>query len=158
MAKEVNKTKIEEKEIAKKAPVKAKKAKKKEKTVVEEEQAPAFEKRDDIKKLVLYTVIVPRGQGENILRIFKSNRSSAQFLMYGEGTATNAIREILGSEDTKKDIVYSLVREDAVPDIKKEIDVYFVASKKNRGIAYTISLTSIVGVKIYKFLTQTVRG
>ena len=158
MAKEVNKTKIEEKEIAKKAPVKAKKAKKKEKTVIEEEQTPAFEKRDDIKKLVLYTVIVPRGQGENILRIFKSNRSSAQFLMYGEGTATNAIREILGSEDTKKDIVYSLVREDAVPDIKKEIDVYFVASKKNRGIAYTISLTSIVGVKIYKFLTQTVRG
>lgn len=158
MAKEVNKTKIEEKEIAKKAPDKAKKAKKKEKAVIEEEQTPAFEKRDDIKKLVLYTVIVPRGQGENILRIFKSNRSSAQFLMYGEGTATNAIREILGSEDTKKDIVYSLVREDAVPDIKKEIDVYFVASKKNKGIAYTISLTSIVGVKIYKFLTQTVRG
>ena len=158
MAKEVNKTKIEEKEIAKKAPTKAKKAKKKEKPVIEEEQTPAFEKRDDIKKLVLYTVIVPRGQGENILRIFKANKSSAQFLMYGEGTATNAIREILGSEDTKKDIVYSLVREDAVPDIKKEIDVYFVASKKNKGIAYTISLTSIVGVKIYKFLTQTVRG
>ena len=43
-------------------------------------------------------------------------------------------------------------------DLKKEIDVYFVASKKNRGIAYTIALTSIVGVKMYKFLSQTVRG
>ena len=132
-----------------------KKAKKKESTKKEDS---AFETRSDIKKLVLYTVIVPRGQGENIIRIFKANKSSAQFVQYGEGTASNAIRDILGSEDTKKDIVYSLVREDAVPDIKKELDVYFIASKRNRGIAYTISLTSIVGVKLYKFFTQTVRG
>ena len=115
-----------------------KKAKKKESPKKED---PAFETRSDIKKLVLYTVIVPRGQGENIIRIFKANKSSAQFVQYGEGTASNAIRDILGSEDTKKDIVYSLVREDAVPDIKKELDVYFIASKRNRGIAYTISLT-----------------
>lgn len=133
----------------------SKKAKKKESSKKED---PAFETRSDIKKLVLYTVIVPRGQGENIIRIFKANKSSAQFVQYGEGTASNAIRDILGSEDTKKDIVYSLVREDAVPDIKKELDVYFIASKRNRGIAYTISLTSIVGVKLYKFFTQTVRG
>ena len=150
MAKE-EKKKVEKpvKEVA------PKKAKKKESPKKED---PAFETRSDIKKLVLYTVIVPRGQGENIIRIFKANKSSAQFVQYGEGTASNAIRDILGSEDTKKDIVYSLVREDAVPDIKKELDVYFVASKRNRGIAYTISLTSIVGVKLYKFFTQTVRG
>ena len=142
------------------APKKPTKAAKKEKKEVasNEEQRPAFETRDDIKKLVLYTVIVPRGQGDNIMRIFKLNKSSAQFLKYGEGTASNAIRDILGSEDTGKDIVYSIVREDAVPDIKKELDVYFVASKNNRGIAYTIRLTSVMGVKIYKFLTQTVRG
>ena len=118
----------------------------------------AFENRSDIKKLVLYTIIVPRGQGENIIRLLKANKSSAQFVQFGEGTASNAIRDILGVEDTKKDIVYSIVREDAVPDIKKELDVYFIASKRNRGIAYTISLTSIVGVKLYKFFTQTVRG
>ena len=150
MAKE-EKKKVEKpvKEVA------PKKAKKKESPKKED---PAFETRSDIKKLVLYTVIVPRGQGENIIRIFKANKSSAQFVQYGEGTASNAIRDILGSEDTKKDIVYSLVREDVVPDIKKELDVYFIASKRNRGIAYTISLTSIVGVKLYKFFTQTVRG
>lgn len=150
MAKE-EKKKVEKpvKEVA------PKKAKKKESPKKEDS---AFETRSDIKKLVLYTVIVPRGQGENIIRIFKANKSSAQFVQYGEGTASNAIRDILGSEDTKKDIVYSLIREDVVPDIKKELDVYFIASKRNRGIAYTISLTSIVGVKLYKFFTQTVRG
>ncbi len=135
--------------------VNPKKVKKKESPKIEDS---AFENRSDIKKLVLYTIIVPRGQGENIIRLLKANKSSAQFVQFGEGTASNAIRDILGVEDTKKDIVYSIVREDAVPDIKKELDVYFIASKRNRGIAYTISLTSIVGVKLYKFFTQTVRG
>ena len=135
--------------------VNPKKIKKKESPKKEDS---AFENRSDIKKLVLYTIIVPRGQGENIIRLLKANKSSAQFVQFGEGTASNAIRDILGVEDTKKDIVYSIVREDAVPDIKKELDVYFIASKRNRGIAYTISLTSIVGVKLYKFFTQTVRG
>ena len=124
---------------------------------LEEERTP-FENRPDVKKLVLYTIIVPRGQGENIVKILKSNKSSLQFLLIGEGTATNSIRDILNIEDTKKDIVYSLVREDAVEDIKREIDVFFIASKRNKGIAYTIPLTSIIGVKMYKFITQTVRG
>ena len=142
----------EKKEKAiKKKPVIAKKE------VVEEERS-AFEKREDIKRLYLYTVIVPRGQGDNIIRIFKANKTSVQFLQYGEGTANSDIKEILGIEDTKKDIVYSIVREDYIKDIKKEIDVYFVASKKNKGIAYTIPLNTIVGVKMYKFLSQTVRG
>ena len=147
--------KVVEKVVTKKSPVKEKKVKKK---GLPTQETPAFETRPDVRKLVLYTIIVPRGQAENILRILKDNKSSAQFVQYGDGTASNAIREILGAEDNKKDIVYSLVREDVVPDIKKELDIYFVASKRNRGIAYTISLTSIVGVKMYKFLTQTVRG
>ncbi len=154
MAEKIKKEKKEKPQKVEKAP-KAEKPVKKE--VVEEER-PAFETRDDIRRLVLYTIIVPRGQGDNIIRILKANKSSAQFLQYGEGTANNAIREILGIEDTKKDIVYSIVREDLVKDIKREIDVYFVASKRNKGIAYTIPLKAIVGVKMYKFLTQTVRG
>ena len=101
--------KLEPKKVA------PKKAKKKENT----QESGSFESRSDIKKLVLYTIIVPRGQADNIVRILKANKSSAQFIKYGEGTASNAIRDILGSEDTKKDIVYSIVREDAVPDIKK---------------------------------------
>ncbi len=158
MADKVEKKEKEIKKPAKSkvAPVKEKKASKKKEEVGEER--PAFETREDIQKLVLYTIIVPRGQGENIIRIFKANKSSVQFLMYGDGTATSAIREILGTEDNKKEIIYSIVREDAVLDLKKDIDVYFVASKKNKGIAYTIALTSIVGVKMYKFLSQTIRG
>lgn len=129
----------------------------KKKKEIQAENAP-FEKRKDIKKLLWYTVIVSRGQGENIARLLKENKCSAVYMQIGEGTANSEIRGILGVEDTKKDIIYSLVREDYIQDIKREIDIYFAANKRNRGIAYTIKLNSIVGVKLYKFFTQTVRG
>ena len=155
----VEKVVEEKKQSPTKVEKKAKKPLLKKKEVApKEEVRPAFETREDIKRLCLYTIIVPRGQSDNIVRILKAYKSSAQFIQYGEGTASNAIREILGTEDTKKDVIFSLIREDVIPDIKKELDVYFIASKRNRGIAFTIQLTSIVGVKLYKFLTQTVRG
>ena len=117
-----------------------------------------FEKQKDLKKLVLYTVIVNYGQGDNILRIFKRNKSSAQFIASGEGTASKRVLDILSIEDDRKEIIYSIVAEDAIEDIKTEIDAYFAINKHNSGIAYTISLSTVMGVKIYKFLSQTVRG
>ena len=119
---------------------------------------PRFEERPDIKKLLLYTIIVPRGQSDNIARLLKANKSSAQFFQIGEGTASSRIREILDIEDTDKDIIYTIVSEEAAKEIKKELDVFFLVNKKNRGIAYTIPLTTLMGVKMYKFFTQTVRG
>lgn len=122
------------------------------------EEPSAFEDRKDIKKLLLLTVIVNFGQGDNIIRILKNNHSSAQMVQMGEGTATKQILNILNIEDNRKEVLYSLVREDYISDIKKELEAYFAASKRNKGIAYTIKLDSIVGVKLYKFFTQTVRG
>ncbi len=119
---------------------------------------PRFEERLDIKKLLLYTIIVPRGQSDNIARLLKTNKSSAQFFQIGEGTASSRIREILDIDDTDKDIIYTIVSEEAAKEIKKELDVFFLVNKKNRGIAYTIPLTTLMGVKMYKFFTQTVRG
>lgn len=117
-----------------------------------------FEERDDLKKMFMYVVIVPFGQGENIIRLFKNNRSSAQFIRVGEGTANKEIRDILSIDDMRKEIVYSIMAEEYIEDFKKELEAYFAASKKNAGVGFTIELNSLVGVKVYKFLSQTVRG
>ena len=148
------KKELEKEEVVEK-PVRAKTPRKKE--VKSDEPAP-FEKRDDLKKILLYMIIVNYGQGDNIVRILKNNHTSAQFVRVGEGTATKQILDILNIEDNRKEIIYSLVREDYVPDIKRELEAYFAASKRNAGIAYTLDLNAVVGVKVYKFLTQTVRG
>ena len=134
-------------------------AEKKVKKVVKKEEAyTPFEKRDDLKKLVFYIVIVNYGQGDNIIRLFKNRGSTAQFVQIGEGTANSRVKEILNIEDTRKEIVCSIVREDRVKEIKDELEAYFAVSSKNRGVGFTIELSSMVGVKLYKFFTQTIRG
>lgn len=108
------------------------------------------------KKLKLYITIVNKGQAQPILRIFERCGSSAQFIQRGEGTATKEIYDILGIEENGKDIVLSFVSEDKIPDIKDELEAFFVASKRNRGIGFSIALSSIIGVRVYQFLANTV--
>ena len=123
-----------------------------------EEKKQPFEERPDLKKLKFYIIIVNYGQGQNIVKLLKANHASAQFVQFGEGTATKQVRSILAIEDNRKEIVYSFLREDLVNDFKKDLDAYFASSKRNAGVGFTIELDTIVGVKLYKFLTQTVRG
>lgn len=117
-----------------------------------------FEEREELKKLVFYVTIVNFGQGDNIIRLLKANHSSAQFIQSGEGTATSKIRDVLNIDDTRKEIVFSLIREDYLNDYQKELEAYFASAKRNKGVGFAINLDSIVGVKLYKFFTQTVRG
>ena len=117
-----------------------------------------FEERNELKKLVFYVVIVNFGQGDNIVRILKANHSTAQFIQAGEGTATNKIRDILNIDDNRKEVIYTLIREDYISELQKELEAYFVASKRNAGVGFAIDLDSFMGVKLYKFFTQTVRG
>ena len=117
-----------------------------------------FEERQELKKLVFYITIVNFGQGDNILRLLKANHCSSSFIQSGEGTATSRVRDILNIEDTRKEIVFSLIREDFISEFQKELEAYFASSKKNKGVGFAIDLDSIVGVKLYKFFTQTVRG
>mgnify|MGYP003303863670 CR=1 FL=1 len=113
-----------------------------------------FEKTADIKKLSLFVTIVNAGQATPILRIFEDAGVSAQFVQRGKGTATKQILDILGVEDNGKDVVLSLIKQESIPDVKNELNAFFVASKKNKGIGFSIPMTSIIGVKVYQFLAN----
>ena len=117
-----------------------------------------FEERNELKKLVFYVVIVNFGQGDNIIRLLKANHCSASFVQSGEGTATSRVRDILNIDDNRKEIIFSLIREDYISDFQKELEAFFAASRRNKGVGFAIDLDSIMGVKLYKFFTQTVRG
>lgn len=108
------------------------------------------------KKLLLFITIVGEGQSTAIRKLFERYGCSAQFVERGEGTATKEIYNILGVENTGKDVVFSFLAEDKASDIKKELDAFFVASKRNRGISFSIRLSSIIGVRVYQFLANTV--
>ena len=110
---------------------------------------------EDIKKLLLFITIVNRGQGNFVLKLFESEGANAQFIQYGEGTAQKEIRDILGIEDNSKEIIVSLISQDKIESAKKELDAFFKVSKRNRGIGFSIPMTSLIGMKLYQFLIDT---
>lgn len=114
-----------------------------------------FEEKENLSRLYVYVVIVDRGQGNSVIKLMQSLGSSLQFTEQGQGTATNELRNILGIIDDYKDVVFSIIDDNKLDSVTKELDSFFVASKKNRGVGFAIPMTSIMGVKFYKFLTQT---
>ncbi len=113
---------------------------------------PNYEKTNEIKKLSLFISIVPQGQANAIIKIFEAQEVGAQFVQIGEGTAQKEIRDILGIEDNAKEVVFSIIKDENIPNAKKELEAFFMASKRNKGVAFSIPFTSMIGVNLYEFL------
>ena len=115
---------------------------------------PPYEDRKDLKKLYMHVTIVPSGQAPSINKLFKSLGVACQFNQRGRGTANKKVRDILGIEDNHKDLIISLIPENLIERITKELEAYFAASEKNRGIGFTIQMSSIISVRVYNFLAD----
>ena len=113
------------------------------------------EEREDLKKLSVFVVVVNRGLADPICKLFQHAGSNAQFIQRGNGTAIKEIRDILGIEDTSKDIIFSIIKKEAIEELKPELNAFFMASKYNKGIGFSIPMTSIIGVKLYQFFTDS---
>ena len=116
----------------------------------------AYEDRTDIKikKLLMHITIVPSEQGPTVNKLFKSLGVSCQFTQRGRGTASKKVREILGVEDNHKELIFSLVPEDLVPKMNLELEAFFAANEKNKGISFTRPLESIMSLRVYNFLAD----
>ena len=109
----------------------------------------------EVKKLSMFITIVNRGQGNFVIKIFEAEGSNAQFVQHGVGTAQKEIRDILGIEDNSKEVIISLIRNDKIENVKRELEAFFRINKRNRGIGFSIPMTSLIGMKVYQFLTDT---
>lgn len=114
-----------------------------------------FEDRPNLSKLYLYVTIVNSGLGKSIIKLFESIGCSAQFVNVGSGTASEQVKKVLNITSNQKEIVFSIVRETSLETVEEEIGAFFVVNKKNKGIGFAIPLTSVMGVRVYKFLSQT---
>lgn len=107
-------------------------------------------------KLSIFITVVPKGQGHAVTKLFYLGGSNAQYIELGEGTAVEEIRDILGIEDNSKEIIFSIIPNSKIDNMKKELEAFFLASNKNKGIGFSIPMTSLIGMKVYQFLTATV--
>lgn len=146
MAKKVNN---EEKN----APQKEKKVKV-EKTVKETKTTVKKTKQSNVKKLKVLVTIVNRSKALFYSDLLEQYEINMQMVIYGTGTANSEMLSLLGLAETDKAVIISIVREDKVKDVLETLAEKFEKVKNGKGIAYTVSMKSIIGVSAYQFLSN----
>ena len=114
-----------------------------------------FEEKKDLDKLYVYFTIVNAGVAESVVKVFEDMGCSTAFIQNGIGTASEEVRKALHIQDSRKEVVISIIRESRLEDIEKELAAFFLAAKRNKGVAFATKMDAIQGVRLYKFLSQT---
>ena len=77
-----------------------------------------------------------------------------QTAVLAQGTATNETLHILGLEDADKSVIFSVIREDKAEEALHAIEDKFSTLKRGKGIAFTVPMSSVIGVAMYRFLSN----
>ena len=133
----------------------AEKETKKSKKTPQKPDFTPFEKENVLRPLKLFLIVVPFGQANTIINRLNEFDIACSFVFNGEGSAKYLVGDVRRIPDSRKQIILTLVREDKVEFVKRKLDERFSISKASRGFACSIKVTSIAGVSIYKFLTNT---
>ena len=110
-----------------------------------------------IKKLKLLFTVVDRPKGEFYLDVLSQFEVNCQMVTAGKGTAYSDLIELLGL-NINKSVILSVVREDMVDPIMKCLEEKFATIRGGKGIAFTIPMSSVIGVNMYQFLSNNRQG
>ena len=106
-----------------------------------------------IKKLKLLFTVVDRNKGEFYLDVLSQFEVNFQTVVNGAGTARSEILDMLGLNNNKA-VVISVIREDMTDTIMKVLDEKFRTIRNGKGIAFAVPLSSVIGVNIYRYLSN----
>lgn len=106
-----------------------------------------------IKKLKLLVTVVDRPKGEFYLDVISQFDVNCQLVMPGLGTANGELRDLLGLEPHKA-VILSVLREDRVDPVLETLEDKFATIRGGKGIAFAIPFSSVIGVNLYRFLSD----
>ena len=106
-----------------------------------------------IKKLKHLFTIVDRPKGEFYLDVISQFDVNCQLAMSGLGTATSELVELLGLEPHKA-VILSVVREDQVDAVMNCLEDKFSSIRNGKGVSFAVPLSSVIGVNLYRFLSD----
>ncbi len=105
-------------------------------------------------KLKILITIVDRFKTDFYVDVLEGYNVNMQAVIYGIGTAPTEIMHYLGLSQPKKSVILSVVREDMIKDIMIAYEDKYFKTKNGKGIAFTIPISSVIGVSIYQFLSN----
>lgn len=105
-------------------------------------------------KLELLVTIVGRNKAEYFVDLLQSLEVNMQMTVLGHGTANEKMLVYLGLNETEKAVIFSIIQEKKVNDAVALLDEKFRTIKDGKGVAFTVTLTSVIGTLIYRFLSN----
>ena len=118
-------------------------------------RSPAPKKRTtNLRKLKLLITVIDRSKTLFYVDLLEQFEVNVQMVLYGKGTADSNMRDLLGIAESDKSVIISYIREDRVKEALDVLSEKFQKVKNGKGIAYTVSLDSLIGVSTYRLLSN----
>lgn len=127
------------------------------KKAIPKERKP-FEEREEVHALSLVFTIVNRHQADYFLETYKELGASATMVLYAYSMPPEEFRNLLGPDSTKKDILFTVCREEDVPKLLQKAKERFRISEASKGIAFACPIDAVSGIAVYKFLSDQNRN
>lgn len=106
------------------------------------------------KKLKLLITVVNRKKADYYVDLLQDFEANMQLVTYGRGTANSEMLNMLGLADAEKAVIFSIVKDENIKKILETLEEKFATIRDGKGIAYSVSLNSVIGVAIYQFLSN----
>ena len=106
-----------------------------------------------IKKLKLLFTIVDRPKAEFYLDVLSQYEVNCQIVASGLGTATSEMVDLLGLNPHKA-VLVSVIREDLVDTVMKVLEEKFHTIRNGKGVAFAVPMSGVIGVNMYRFLSN----
>lgn len=110
------------------------------------------------KKLKILVTIVDRSKTDFYLDVLEGYEVNMQSVIYGKGTAPSDVLHYLGLSQSEKAVIVSVVQEEKIKEITVAYEDKYFKTKNGKGIAFTIPISSMIGVSIYQFLSNSLEG
>lgn len=109
-------------------------------------------------KMQLLFTVINREKTEFFVDLLQGFEINLQMVLAASGTANDKVLSLLGLTDTEKSVIISAVRRDRAKDALATLDDKFNTVKGAKGIAFTVPMSSTIGVAIYQFLANKKLG
>ena len=106
------------------------------------------------RKIKILITIIPRTKTDFYLSVLEGYDVNLQTVLYARGTAPSDLARMLGVIDDKKAVILSVVPEDRISEVLVRYEDKYFKTKNGRGIAFTIPISSTIGIATYKFLAN----
>ena len=109
-------------------------------------------------KIKLLFTIVERVKVDFNLDVLEGYEVNFQTVVYGKGTAPNELLGMLGITSDDKALILSVIKEEKEKDILYSYKEKYFKTRHGKGIAFTVPISSMIGVMAYQFLSNNHTG